>query len=119
MPQIRRPYRPLGAVDGVGGNEVLAVTYLQNDVGLRTLYVLERFLIGGLLAIEDKVVGMRYLLDQLLRLGGMVYVHHIYADVLHLLVHHPRHDTHDHDGEYEDNLRHERVAAYLQELFDD
>ena len=55
-------------------------------------------------------------MDELLRLRCTVHIDHIDADVLHLLIHHPRHDTHHHDGEYEDNLRHERVAPNLQEF---
>ena len=35
------------------------------------------------------------------------------------LVHHPRHDAHDHDGEHDDETGQETVAPYLQELLGD
>ena len=56
-------------------------------------------------------------MHQLLGAHGAVVVHHIDADVLHLLVHHPRHDAHDDNGEQKNETGQETVAPYLKKLF--
>jgi hypothetical protein len=47
----------------------------------------------------------------------VIDVHHIYYDILHIHLDHPRHDAHDDDGKYDYEPWQERIATYLQELF--
>ena len=88
----------------------------QHDVCTTLLDFFQGSLVRRLLTTEDEVVALLYAVHHLLTLGRMVVVDHADADVLHLLVHHPRHDAHDHDGEHEDELGQKQVATYLQEL---
>ena len=64
--QVRRTYRTLSAIDGIGGNKVLVIAYFKYDVCLGCLYVFESFLISCLLTIKDKVVRDLYLMNELL-----------------------------------------------------
>ena len=81
------------------------------------LYLAERVLVGGLLAAEDEIAAGFDAVHDLSGTGRTVQVHHIDTDVLHLHIHHPRHDAHDHDGEDKDQFGQKRVAANLQKLF--
>jgi hypothetical protein len=56
-------------------------------------------------------------MDEPERTWRPVVIDHHHLDVLDLHVHHPRHDTHNHDGEYHDELRQESVPPDLNEFF--
>ena len=109
--EIGTAHRAFSAVDGVGGDEILAVANLQDDVGPAILDVLHGLGVGGFLPAEDEIARSGNLTYQPLRLDGMVDVDNFDTDVLHLHLHHPRHDTHDHDGEQDDEPRQKGIAA--------
>ena len=113
LTQIGRAHRPLGTIDGIGSDEILTISNLEDDVGLTLLDVLYRFSVSCLLSTEDEIVGGSNLLYQSLRVHGVVDVNHIHHDVLHFHLHHPRHHAHDHDGESYDESRQKRIATYL------
>ena len=92
---------------------------LEDDVGLGGLDIVEGGPVGGSLSAEDEIAGGLEAMHQLLRAHGTVVIDHVDTDILHLHVHHPRHDTHDHDGEHDDETRQKPVAPYLQELLMD
>ena len=101
----------------VGCDEIFAITNLEDDISPTLFNIFHCLSIGVFLSAKDEIVRGSNLLYQPLRLHGVVNVNHIYHDVLHFHLHHPRHDTHDHDGEHDDEFRKKRIAAYLQELF--
>ena len=126
----------LGAIDGIGSDEHLGLVgvpclsgehevativgrYLQDDISAALLDIAQSFGIGCLLASEEEIAAGLYAMQELLTGGGTIVVHDVHADVLYLLVHHPRHDAHHHDGEDEDDFGHEGVAANLQEFLPD
>ena len=55
-------------------------------------------------------------MNQLLRVRGVILIHHPHDDIFHLHIHDPRDDAHDHDRKDDDEFRQERVANDLQEL---
>ncbi len=126
--QVGRAHRSLGTIDGIGGDEdlrlpahgevaAIILRYHQHYVGLSSLNVGKRCLIGGLLSVEDEVVACLDVVDELLARHRAVVIDHIHHNVPHLHAHHPGHDAHDDDGEEKDEPGQEGVAPYLQELF--
>ena len=116
--QIGRAYASLGAIDGIGSNEQPAVTFRndQHDVRTTLLYLLQCCTISRLLTAEHEVFALPDAMNQTLALDGTVIVNHTDTDILDLLIHHPRHDTHDDNRKHENELGQERVAPYLQEF---
>ena len=113
--QVGRAHCPFGAVDGISGNEGLSVTNLEYHVSAAFLYVGKCFGISGFLSGKDEVAALLNAVYD--ALSGVVNIYHADADVLHLLVHDPRHDAHNHDGEHDDEPGQEGVAPDLQKLF--
>ena len=126
--EVRRADGAFRAIDGIGGYQHLGGVSLgtvtaivlwndQYDISMPLLYLPQCRVVRRLLTSKDKVRTGLDAMHQLLGKDTTVIVHDIHHDILHLLIHHPWHHTHDDDGEDEDDLRHERVTAYLQELF--
>ena len=82
----------------------------------RGLDVVESCLVGRFLTAEDKVVRGLNAMYQLSGARRTVIVHHIHTDILHLLIHHPGHDAHDHDGKHDDETGQKTIAPYLKKL---
>ena len=114
--EIGTAHRPLSTIDGIGSNETLSTLDFKNDVRLTFLHFGKGSLVGRFLARKDEITGGLNSMHKPLRLGSTIVVDHRHSDVLHLHAHHPRHDTHDDDGEQDDETGQKTVAPYLEKL---
>ena len=126
--EVVAAYSALCRVDSIGCNEQLrllsegevtahSARYDENHVASALLNLFKCGLIGRLLAGKEQKVALLYAVHESLAQRGAVVVDNAHADVLHFLVHHPRHHAHYHYGERNDKSGQEGVAPYLQELF--
>src|SRR5574344_722071 len=90
---------------------------LYDDGSISLFHVLQRIRIRRLLTVEDEIIAGFYAMYQLLESSAAVIVYDIHPDILHFHIHHPRHHTHDDDGEDDDEFGQKRITPYLQKLF--